>query len=133
MNSLPLPKLVSFPLCCRHFSDLPILSCHPHCLQSDVCSGSSEYFFAKGSVCLSQGFIICGSTSSQLFINCCCIRGQILLLPILDEPFFPISFSVGRWIVLRMGRWSDDRVSNGSQSYLSRKAAWRIVASGEKK
>ena len=47
--------------------------------------------------------------------------------------FFPLSFSVGRWIVIMIGRWSDYRVSSGSQSYLSRKAAWTIVTSGEEK
>ena len=33
--------------------------------------------------------------------------------------------------MIGIGRWSDERVSSGSQSYLSRKAAWTIVTSGE--
>ena len=44
---------------------------------------------------------------------------------------FPLSFYVGRWIVIRMTRWSDGWVSSGSQWYLSRKAAWMVVSSGE--
>ena len=56
------------------------------------------------------------------------VGGQIPLLSNPDEPFIPL-----RWIVIMMGRWSDDRVSSGSQSYLSQKAAWMIVTSGEGK
>ena len=32
-----------------------------------------------------------------------------------------------------MGQWSGGRVSSGFQSYLSRKAAWTIIYSGEEK
>ena len=119
VNCQPLPKLVLFPLYCLDFSHLPVLSCHPNCHQSDVFSGSSEHRFAKGSVHLRQGFNICESTFPQLFINCCRKSGQIPLLPISDEPFSPLSFSVGTWIIIRMGRFSDDRLSSGSQLYLS--------------
>ena len=35
--------------------------------------------------------------------------------------------------MIRMGQWFVDRVSNSSQSYLSRKAGWTIVASVEEK
>ena len=55
------------------------------------------------------------------------------LLPIQDEPFPPLSISVGMWVVIRIRRWSNDRVSSGFQSYLSLRAAWTIVTSGEEK
>ena len=133
MNSQLHTKIVSFSLCFRDFLYLPVLFCHPRCLQSDVFSGSSEHRFAKGSAHLSLGFSISESASSQLFINCYCESSQIPFLQIPDEPLFPLSLSVGRLIVIRMGRWSDDRISSGSQSYLSRKTAWAIVTSGEEK
>ena len=87
----------------------------------------------KWSVHLGKGFTISEFTSSQLYINCCCKSSQFPFLPIPNEPFFPLSFSIGRWVVIRMGRWSDNRVSSDSQSYLSWNAALTIVASGEEK
>ena len=92
----------------------------------------SEHGHAKGSVHLSQGVIIYGSTSTQLLINCCCKRGKIIYLPFQDEPFSRHTFSV-KWIVIRIRGWSDDRVSSDTQSYQSRKTAWTIIPSGEDK
>ena len=110
---------------------LPVLSCHPNCLHFDVFLGSSEHRFVRGSVHLSRGFNISESTSSHLFINCCCKRSQIPFLPIPVEPFPPLSFSVRRWIVIIIGRWSGYQVD--PWSYLTRMAAWTMVSSGEVK
>ena len=107
---------------------LPVLSFHPNCLQFGMFLGSSEQRFVRGSVHLSKGFTISESTSSHLFINCCCKCSQIHFLPIPVELFSPLCFSVGQWIVATMVR-----VSSGCQSYLSSMAAWMIVASGEEK
>ena len=132
MNSLPPPRLVSFSRCFRDFLCLPVNSYLPQCLQSDVFSGSSEHRFARGSGHLSQGFTVCESTSSHLFISCNCKRGQINLLPIPVEQF-TLSISIGRWFVTMIRGWSDERASSDSHWCLFHLAAWTTVFSGEEK
>ena len=91
VNCQPLSMLILFPLCFRDFLYLPVLSCHPQCLQSDEFSGSSQHHFAKGSVHLSQGFFVCESMPTELLLY----KRPDPILPIPDKPFFCICFSVG--------------------------------------
>ena len=101
---------------------LPVLSCHftafcPMCYRAAASTAlkKDRYILLEDSPSLSSLPLNCSLTAVMKAVR-----------------FSPFSFSVGRWIVIRMGRWSVDMVSSGSQSYLSRKAAWTMITSEEK-